>query len=50
MMWDIMLKKLKVQVRIVFNFLVLLKEVNQRWVYPDDLARHKLEFFMVLGG
>ena len=35
---------------IMFNFLVLLEEVNQRWVYPDDLARHKLEFFMVLGG
>ena len=27
---------------IIFNFLVLLEDGYQRWIYPDDLVRHKV--------
>ena len=30
---------------IIFNFLVLLEDGYQRWIYPDDLARHKFVIF-----
>ena len=35
---------------IILNFLVLLEYGYQRWIYPDDLARHKVLIFMVIGG
>ena len=30
---------------IIFNFLVLLEDGDQRWIYPDDLARQKFVIF-----
>ena len=35
---------------IIFNFPVLLEEGYQRWIYPDDLAMHKVGIFVVIGG
>ena len=32
---------------IIFNLLVLLEDGDQRWIYPDDLARHKFGIFHV---
>ena len=30
---------------IIFNLLVLLEDGDQRWIYPDDLERHKVGIF-----
>ena len=30
---------------IIFNLLVLLEDGYQRWIYPDDMARHKFVVF-----
>ena len=30
---------------IIFNLLVLLEYGDQRWIYPDDLARQKFVIF-----
>ena len=35
---------------IIFNFLVLIEDGDQRWIHSDDPARHKFGIFMVLGG
>ena len=30
---------------IIFNFLVLIEDGDQRWIHPDDLARQKFGIF-----
>ena len=39
------MEELGVDEVIIFNFLVLLEDGYQRWIYPDDLVRHKFGIF-----
>ena len=44
------MEELRIDEVVVLNLLILLEEGYQRWIYPDDLARHKVLIFVVIGG